>query len=254
MPSLGLEKEGISKSLFALGKSSGISKKYAGFPYHLLYCLNFDGIDDRIKITGNPFDYSIDTPFSFVTFFKNNFTGLNKYLFNKQNATQGIQFFQFSSADQIIWKFQFPSSFWQVVSPTPYNDNKWHLAGGTYNGSGNRNGMNLYIDGNLKATGSANVATENIQNTDQLYIGSSRTGTYFQGKMCLPMIFNAELTATEMSRLYNYLEIPYTKLVSIWGRVKKPEPSLLATTIYDEKNANDGIVTGMTWEELKKNL
>ena len=82
------------------------------------------------------------------------------------------------------------------------NDGNWHHLSATYNGSI----MKIYIDGTLRGTNtsfSGNLPTNN----DSVFIGkhydSSNPSDYFNGTIDEVMIFNRDLTASEIKQLYD---------------------------------------------------
>jgi len=94
-----------------------------------------------------------------------------------------------------------------INSTYSYNDDNWHLATASMSST---NGMKLYIDGSLVASNSSVTTAENATEYwkigyDQMNTGwpSYPSSNYFHGTLDDVMIFNTELSATNVSTLYS---------------------------------------------------
>jgi hypothetical protein len=85
-----------------------------------------------------------------------------------------------------------------IISPSSVNDNIWHNAYVTWNGSSGA----VYLDGqyiSVLSVGAASLQTNN------LFVGNQGTGTThtFEGSISNVFIYNRALTATEVLQNYN---------------------------------------------------
>ncbi len=102
-----------------------------------------------------------------------------------------------------------PTTSIVVSSPLAYNDGNWHMATATVGAAG----MNLYVDGSLVATDAGTTGGQNY--TGRWRIGYDNIGTtwsnsptsaFFRGSVDDVMIFHRELSAAEVSTLYNSVD------------------------------------------------
>jgi hypothetical protein len=86
-----------------------------------------------------------------------------------------------------------------AVSPSAVNDNNWHYAAITWDGSTAK----MYFDGEYQ--GDANVGTA-VEQSQNLIIGSTSNGSSshcFQGTIDEVLLFNTALDSTQIENLYN---------------------------------------------------
>jgi hypothetical protein len=128
---------------------------------------------------------------------------------------------------------------YRASSTSTFNDNQWHHAVGTFDGSN----LRIYVDGNLQgslvtttqvyypATGAAAIGRD----------GDNNTG-YFSGLIDEVRIYNRALTADEVTDLYN--NYGYTT-PNYPGRVlvrKRSDPEPTATVGNEETGAAPPVV------------
>lgn len=111
--------------------------------------------------------------------------GLGQLMFNIANGTTQVR--QFSG------------------SGTRIDDGIWHHTVVTYDGSENRTGMNMYIDGVTIAQASSLAITGDITNAFNVFIGASSNGTnhFPDGIIDSVRIYDRELSALEAQELFN---------------------------------------------------
>ena len=84
-------------------------------------------------------------------------------------------------------------------------ENQWIHICGTYNGNGFATGLKLYINGtqvdDVNSNSGSYIAMEN--GNRPLNIGRTETGVYSYGKIDEVAIFNAELSSTDVTAIYN---------------------------------------------------
>tara|TARA_R100000808_G_scaffold14529_1_gene34267 strand:- start:27520 stop:28281 length:762 start_codon:yes stop_codon:yes gene_type:complete len=87
-----------------------------------------------------------------------------------------------------------------------YPPHTWINVVATYDGSGNRSGLNVYVDGTLqeKANRAGTVASITaLDSGEPIWIGRVSWGSYFSGDICHVGFWSKELTAPEAREIYN---------------------------------------------------
>ena len=178
--------------------------------------IDFDGSNDYISIQDNN-DYtfgdgSSDSAFSISAWINmddaTNFTILNKGVYN----TDAEWNFRTNASDKLIvalYDESVSSTHESLVSDsaiTAYEGSWIHVAA-TYDGTGGtsaNSGLTLYLNGSALASSTADagtyVAMENLGG--DVYIGKM-SSNYANGKITDVAIWNAELSATDISDIYN---------------------------------------------------
>jgi Concanavalin A-like lectin/glucanases superfamily/F5/8 type C domain len=150
--------------------------------------------------------------FSVAAWFKTstNF-GTDAFIVNKggfgsstpgQNINYGIWM---NSAEQVKAGFETSSNAGHfVTSPNTYNNNQWHYAVVTYDGSSS---LKLYVDGVQVASKSTSGATPDSSGTKPVRVGANSrvtppTSNFFTGEVDEVRVWNDDLTATEVSNAY----------------------------------------------------
>ncbi|NUU07309.1 PKD domain-containing protein [Leifsonia sp. C5G2] len=132
-----------------------------------------------------------------------------------------------------------------ITSPTPLNNNQWHLAVATQG----PDGMNLYVDGQLVGT--------NPQTQAQAYNGYWRiggdntwgsTGPYFNGTLDEAAIYSSVLTAQQVANHYS---------LGTSGTLPNQSPTAAFTTTQNSLTVNadgtgssdpDGTIASYAWD------
>ncbi len=132
------------------------------------------------------------------------------------------------------------------------DNDKWHHVVMTYNGSGAHGGLKLYVDNTEPASTTNAVGTyESMVNTNvALRIGSTVAGSLdFERKMANLAIFDIELSAIEVTELYNQGKVidiskfsKYSNTVAWW---KLGDGDTLPTAI-DKVGSRNGTVSNAT--------
>jgi len=134
---------------------------------------------------------------------KANFTtGGNEFIFKHANGK--LQFFLYdndSSASGDSIRTQAPSA--------TLSDATWHHVVATYSGNGSQTGIKVYTDGSqTTSTQSANGSYSRIRNTSTpVVIGATQdlanANRVFEDRIADCVVFNKELTSTEVAEIYN---------------------------------------------------
>ncbi len=186
----------------------------------------------------NPTIYSVSTWFKTTTTTGGKLIGFG-------NASTGLS----TKSDRHIFmrndgKLDFGAGA-DVISPLAYNNGAWHQAVGTQ-GPG---GMKLYVDGQLVGTN----ASTSVQNyTGWWRIGGDKVGTgstsnYFNGTLDEAAIYNAALSAAQVSALWTAGNAPPANQapVAVFGST----PAGL-TASFDASGSTDadGTISGYAWD------
>lgn len=175
----------------------------------------FDGDEDFIKIDYNR-DFLLDgsNPFSMCLWYRNDSLNLNQLLLtNISGGQHGIQFF-LSDMNEIQTNLQ---------GGNPPNDNLWvhtdtdaitttnewnHLAF-TYDGSTDASGLRLFKNSIVQPRYiEHNSLTSSIANTNDFSINGPNgylnvSGSYSSGSMNEILIYDKQLSQTELAEIYN---------------------------------------------------
>ena len=152
----------------------------------------------------------------------------------RQNSSGDIEFYLYDNVSTDV-QGNWNSRIYVKTQATQLTDSTWHHVAATYDGSKNVAGMNVYVDGDLTAVnrfssgdGNAHPAYVRLRNTTtSLIIGGQNdpqaAAHIFEEKMADVCIFNKELTAAEISEVYNAGKIKnmtkastYSNLISWW--------------------------------------
>jgi hypothetical protein len=169
-------------------------------------CLSFNGVNNYVGIT-NP----VSTDFSIVFWVKTTQTAGTGQWYNGAALVDGDYpgtANDFGTA-LVGGKFAFgvgnPDT--TILSTNAINDGNWHLCVATRAQS--TGVMNLYVDGNLQATGTGN--TNVLSASAVLMFGQTASGGgYFNGSLDEIKIFNRALGNNEVTALYNNGAFPQT--------------------------------------------
>lgn len=168
-----------------------------------------DGVNDYVDL-GDVADLDFDntSAFSISVWFKSNYTGsVEKALFSKQGAgnTAGYRF----TIESDMLKMHIVngvSNRIEVGSGTlTINDNEWHHACVSYDGSNNAAGVSIFFDGvNQALVEAADSLGDSISNgVPAQYSGRNGTSNCFSGHMDEITVWNVALSAAETTELYN---------------------------------------------------
>ncbi len=182
----------------------------------------FDGTNDHITF-GNNLNFEITSPFTVSTWFRTTRTGEFVGVIAGKNKLQvspadytgysiGMNVATNTSADAgkfgvvfVSSPFVGSSNVMRIQTSVSYNDGNWTNGVITYNGSGNRSGMNIYINGTSPTTESydSNSISGTMITTASFQLGA-RDGTQqpFSGSIGQVSVFNRALSPDEV--LQNY--------------------------------------------------
>ena len=149
--------------------------------------------------------FSVATWFKTSTDFSSEAFIVNKGGIGSDSAGQNQNYqISVSSTEQIKVGFETATGAdFFVTSPTKYNDNQWHYAVVTYDGSSN---LILYIDGVQVASKSTAGAAPETSNTKPVRIGANSRVTpptnFFTGEADEVRVWKDDLTPTEVTNAF----------------------------------------------------
>ena len=177
-----------------------------------------DGVDDFVTM-GNVLNTSSTgaLAFSMSCWFKTNATTSNYFLMSKALNVSGFDGYQMFIRGNgeirfFIGRYTGNAAFspWLYIrtNSNAWNDNNWHNIILTYNGNQNTSGLKIYIDSALQSVSTLFNNTPSINSTSsEFMIGArgitSSAGGFFDGNIDEVSIFNSELSASDVTSIYN---------------------------------------------------
>jgi hypothetical protein len=209
-------------------------------------CLNFDGSSSYVS-AGNStiFNFSKSNPFTINTWIKHTSSVSENHIVSRHSlGTNGgylMLLLDSGGATQTLYLdiINSTANQYAVTYAMDYRD-QWHNVVGVYDGSGNRSGMKLYVDGINVATGTSTTIANEITLADSpLVFGKAAysNGFYYKGLIDDVRIYDYALTENQVKQHYN-AGLNRLGLVSQWGM---DEGSGL--TVYDSQSTNNGTLT-----------
>ena len=177
------------------------------------YSLDLDGTDDRVEL-GNISSLNSTSAFSLSFWVKLSSSAgsvVRFYQSGSDSLYNSIGFSHSTTIDFLIGKGG--SAYAGTRCSISIKDDTWHHLAGVYNGST----LTIYLDGSVPTQ--SNIGTSVPSSTvstggNNPHIGSQIDDTYeVKGKMDDFSIFNAALTATEVSNIKNNAIYPTDKLI-----------------------------------------
>ncbi len=225
--------------------------------------MEFDGTDDHVEIADDDIfsftDGANDLPFSVQAWImigniaadegsivgKFNGNTASEWLFWQDNGKLRVNLYTIKSTKYIR----------NTTNNVVLSNNTWHHVAATYDGSKDKDGLKLYVDGVLaasfpEASAGGNVYTGMANQDTAVRIGGDVSNALrFEKKIANVALFNKELTATEITELYNKGRVldlstfsDYDSVLAWW---KLGDGDTLPTAI-DSKGGRNGTVTSAT--------
>ena len=186
----------------------GILRSGGVIPYANNYSIELDGISDYVTM-GNTLDFTNTDAFSISCWFKRTRSGVSEFLVAKQDSTSNSRGYSLliPSSDNkvtVVIRNNIASSGRLIVDcTTAITDTNWHHIVMTYDGSSNVSGVNLYLDGNNDTGVTSGTLSSNISNNASFEIGARNALNQFSGKIDEVSVFNSELSASDVTSIYN---------------------------------------------------
>lgn len=168
---------------------------------------SLDGVNDTVDM-GNNLDFDGSTPFSISCWINpNNVTSLQTPLSKALNISPGTGYWITLTSGGIL-AFSLcntnPGNFLAVENSVTLSTSTWYHFTATYDGSKSSSGLKVYVNSSLNTQ---NVFSDNltgsISNTRNFKLGARDNGQFFDGLVDEVGVWNRELTASEVTELYN---------------------------------------------------
>lgn len=166
------------------------------------YSMKFDGVDDQLIMDYN-YLYDRDEPFTMSTWFKTtDDTGVMMTAMTS-SGWYGYRLNIQSGNVRAVYRSSTTSAI-EVDTQETFNDNRWHLATVTYDGSSLASGVGIYIDGALVSTTTlSDNLTGSMNATWKFRMGGANSSNYFEGYMDEASMWDRVLTSNEVSEMFN---------------------------------------------------
>jgi len=187
------------------------------------YSLSLDGTNDYVEAADSD-DFSFGNgstnyafSYSFWVRVERSSSNVFQHLISKGSSSNSEYLIQHMPSNSYglnvnsIYFALYPGSTSGAVVESPASSislNTWHHVVCTADGTGNRSGMKIYIDGvsqTLRTSGQSSITLDNY--TDPLRFGARSSNTtpnsYLQGKMDEIALFNSELSSSNVTSIYN---------------------------------------------------
>jgi hypothetical protein len=227
---------------------------------------NFDGTDDYINI-GNvsELDFVHTDPFSVSAWVKTS-SATYQSVVNKILNSSPYTGYQFAvkSDGNIQADLVGTGTLRKYTTSANVSNGSFHHIVWTYDGSTNASGVKFYVDGSevTSTTTSYDNLSTSISNSDPFCIGMNPPAVPFTGNIDDVSVWNKELSASEVTELYNAGK-PFdlsthsaaANLVGFWLMGDDPSDDATADTgtIIDQTvNSNDGTPKNTEGDEIEE--
>lgn len=225
--------------------------------------LDFDGTDDSVLV-GNVAELSFDTgdAFSLSCWVKvDAVSAYHIFMGKKLGGPPPVRGYE-------VGIFNTGECFFALANNAPTSDvgvrfggttslvgKGWHHVVVTYDGSGVAAGITAYIDAESRtiSVDSDDLVGTILEPTALFRLGSSTTTNFFDGRMAEASVYDKELTASEVSAIYNagsppdLLSVgPTVNLVGYW----RPGEHSFPTVPDLSPSGNDGTMTNMAADDI----
>lgn len=174
---------------------------------------DFNGSTQYVTLSNESnFDIDIDEPVSYCCWLKIDTAATFYFIYYKGNHISGglpATLFQIDSSERIALRLinSGGALYTDKTSSSTVSVGEWTFVAGTYDGSINASGINIYKNGeNAGAFSSSSTYSGTVLTNETPTIASRQTTAgkfYFDGKIALFSMYNRELTATEVKQVFN---------------------------------------------------
>ena len=160
--------------------------------------VEFDGVDDCLITDGD----SVAQPTTYSFWAKSSETGVNRGIFGHGSASMGAFHFNWNSKPLLYLGGGY-YRFW--VDNSAQDDGEWHHWV-VYSDTNDITNSKLYCDGVLQDVSSTDNSGSLNAYTEGLTIGGYKqsSGHYFNGSISDFAVFSRELSAADVTEIYNY--------------------------------------------------
>tara|TARA_R110002020_G_scaffold731_4_gene3639 strand:+ start:4704 stop:5795 length:1092 start_codon:yes stop_codon:yes gene_type:complete len=247
--------EGVDDVFDDMSGKDGIFRKSLDFKVRVVNSINniystiFDGVDDLVSlgVTGMS---SIKNTGSISAWFKLETIAASGNIFQTRvDSNNSIFLYYNAGTNELIANYKAGGNANNATANDSIEgDGLWHHVASTWDSSGN---VKLYLDGNLKATTAISGTFTGSFTTAS--IGSNSVGGgFWKGNIDEVSVFNAELSSSQVTSLYNG---GYPDAVAGLANIQfyykmgdgdnEGNPIATAPTIIDEIGNNNGTMVNM---------
>ena len=244
--------------------SDGIYRKSLNFDVRILnsfnniYSTDFDGVDDYVSLGVSGMSAAKNTG-SISSWFKlETTTDSGDIIRIFEDSSNNVRIFYHAASNELRTIYVAGGTGTTALTTDEIEgDNLWHHVASTWDSSGN---LKIYLDGALKDT-TAISGTFTGSFTTASIGNNTQSGGYWKGNIDEVTLFNIELTASQVTTLYND-GLPYTVAADTgligWWRMGDGtltgDPIATFPTIPDETGNNDGTMTNMTSTDFEADV
>lgn len=177
-------------------------------PFTNLYSTEYDGVDDFVDM-GDVLDFERTDAFSISLWFKRTRSGVSEFLIAKQESSgnfRGYTVLLPSDDNKITFLLRHSLAGYGrliVDGTTAITDTNWHHAVVTYDGSSSTSGVKIYLDGSDDTGAVQGTLSATTVNSIPFQIGARNGGNEFSGNIDEVAVFNSELSASDVTAIYN---------------------------------------------------
>ena len=187
------------------GVSNGTLTDGPTFDSANLGSIDFDGTDDHIDV-GNGAKLQITSVITLATWFRTDDDGNGTMVAKWSGGERGYKMRINGGQTQTLFSSDGSTNTVTLTDPSTSNDNVWHYAVATNDGSGGANTALLYVDGILvdSETGTATIHDSSVD----VHIGDQdqdSNPTPYEGLIAHVAIYNVALSAEDVAQNYHAL-------------------------------------------------
>jgi hypothetical protein len=167
-------------------------------------CLEFDGVDDHVRVAADPVDFDCGNYLTAMARFKTDVSQSGPAILCMDEYSTTYKFrLYLVSGTSVSFDVRYPDNTieWMTANlPATVFDDRWHHLAGTFNRwapDGQR--LKLYCDGVLVAS-SAGQDKPLWRGNNYLYVGKF-SGAYFRGFIDEPAVYNYAMTGEEIAAM-----------------------------------------------------
>ena len=156
------------------------------------------------------FDFEHTDPFSMSMWVYSTGSNQNVCLLGKGTtyfSQNGFYFICYNVGGNNVrfrWQIISGGNNYEALGSTNVSSSTLYHFACTYDGSSNKNGLKIYMNGSLDATGSSNAITGSMKNNEQLTVGTNSSGQTPASFWCDDFrMYNKTLSTDEISEIYN---------------------------------------------------
>lgn len=224
-----------------------------------LFSAQFNGVDESINL-GDMADLERTAPFSVSCWIKTSSSGVHTILSRMETAvSKGWLFFIQSGELKMSLRNTTNTNEIRVNTTSTFHNNNWHHVVITYDGSSAASGVTIYADDTSQSlTTTHDNLTASILNSGACSIGSrNNTDLYFNGFIDEPVIYDKELSAAEVTSIYNagkpnrLSSLPSAADFLGWWRFTQEDKNNFPTIKDHSNNGENGTAVNMTSGDIQ---